>query len=128
MKKKYGFAIGIILGLLLDIFIEKRIGTNAIVLGIIGLIGTRLDKSFSKENRMTLMLMVGFSTLIGETIYLILQIIQGLQLEPMYFLKVVIIEIIYNALLTIVLYPIMQKFGSMIEEDFADNKTFIKYL
>lgn len=127
MKKKYGFIIGIILGLFLDFFIGKNLGTNAIMLGVVGLLGARLDKSFSKENRMTLMLMMSFSTLVGEAIYFILQVIQGLQIELVYFLKILVVEIIYNALLTIILYPVMQKFGGIIEEDFADSKTFIKY-
>ena len=49
LGKIYGLSLGLIFGILLDLFIGKRIGLNATMLGIAGLIGGVLDKSFSKE-------------------------------------------------------------------------------
>ena len=51
LGKIYGLSLGLIFGILLDLFIGKRIGLNATMLGIAGLIGGVLDKSFPNENR-----------------------------------------------------------------------------
>lgn len=45
----YGVSIGISLGLLLDFFISKAIGINAIVLGIAGLLRRNIYKKFFKR-------------------------------------------------------------------------------
>ena len=65
--KKLGLVLGIILGFFIDIVIGRQIGISGIMLGIIGLIGEYLDKSFSKESRITIMLMVIACTIIYET-------------------------------------------------------------
>jgi len=38
MGKRYGFLLGIILGILLDFFIGTKLGINAILMGIIGIL------------------------------------------------------------------------------------------
>ncbi len=53
LGRNYGLGLGIMFGLFLDFFVSKRIGLNAIMLGISGLLGGILDKSFSKESRIT---------------------------------------------------------------------------
>ena len=44
-------------GILLDLFIGKKVGISAIMLGIVGLIGGIFDKNFSKESRISIILM-----------------------------------------------------------------------
>ena len=61
-----GTGVGIVCGLLLDIFIGKKIGVSAIMLGAIGFLAGYLDKNFSKDSRMTIMLMVMGATLVYE--------------------------------------------------------------
>ena len=75
LGRRYGVLLGIIFGFLLDLFIGKRIGFNSIMLGISGLIGGILDKSFSKESRITFMLMSTAVTILCEIINYTLQII-----------------------------------------------------
>ena len=43
------------------------------------------------------------------------------------FMKIVIIEAIYNAILVIILYPLIQKTGSKTEEIFIETKSYMKY-
>ena len=74
LGKNYGFVLGVIFGLLLDSFIGKRIGIYAFGLGIVGIIGGILDRSFSKESRITFMMMTILTTFLYETINYILQI------------------------------------------------------
>lgn len=122
LGEKYGFSLGIILGLLLDLFIGKRIGLNAIMLGIAGLIGGILDRSFSKESRITFMIMTIAVTVLCEVINFTLQIIL-LGAEPVFMqcMKIIMIEAIYNAILIIILYPLIQKMGNKTEEIFREK-------
>lgn len=128
LGKIYGLSLGIIFGILLDLFIGKRLGLNAIMLGISGFIGGILDKSFSKENRLTFIMMTVAVTILCEIINYTLQIILlGADASFIKFMQIVIIEAIYNAILVIILYPLIQKTGSKTEEIFMEPKSFMKY-
>ena len=125
---KIGIPFGIITGLYLDIVIGKRIGTSAIMLGIIGFIGGYFDKNFSKESRFTIMLMVMGCTCIYEIGYYILQTAQlSINVEILTFIKILIVEVIYNTILTIILYPLIQKLGYKIEDIFKGQKVLTRY-
>lgn len=128
LGKIYGITFGVIFGFLIDLFIGKRIGLNSIMLGICGMIGGILDKSFSKDNRITFMLMTFAITILCEIINYTLQIIL-LGAEPAFvtFMKIVIIEAIYNTILLIILYPLIQKAGEKTEEIFSERETLMKY-
>jgi len=120
---KVGIPFGIISGLYLDFIIGKNIGTFAIMHGVIGIIGGYFDKNFSKESRLTMMLMVIGTTCIYEIGYYILQVIElSVKVEIIPFITTLLIEIIYNTILTIILYPIMQKLGYKIEDTFKGQK------
>ena len=126
--KTYGVSLGIAFGILLDLFIGKRIGLNAIILGVCGLLGGVLDKSFSKESRMNFMAMSILATIICELISYILQIvILRADVALMQFLKIIIVEAIYNAILVIILYPLIQKIGNKTEEIFTERKSIMRY-
>jgi hypothetical protein len=43
------------------------------------------------------------------------------------FIKILIIELLFNTLLTIILYPLMQKFGYKIEEIFKNPQILTRY-
>ena len=125
---KVGIPFGILVGLFLDIVIGKKIGTYAIMLGIIGIIGGYFDKNFSKESKITIMLMVIGSTCIFEIGVYILNIAQlSIYVEIIPFIITLLIEVIYNALLTIILYPMMQKLGYKIEDTFKGQQILTRY-
>ena len=125
---KVGIPFGVFIGLYLDIVIGKNIGTTSIMLGIIGLIGWYFDKNFSKESKITMMLMVIGSTCIFEIGTYILQIIQlSIHVEITPFLTILLIETIYNTILTIILYPIIQKLGYMVENNFKGQQILTRY-
>lgn len=115
-------------GIMLDLFIGRKVGITAIMLGVVGLIGGIFDKNFSKESRITIIIMVIVSTLIYEIgAYLIGDLIYGYSLEIVGFIKILAIEIIYNIIITIILYPLIQKFGYAIEEEYKGNKILTRY-
>ncbi len=49
MEKKVGLALGIVLGLYIDVVNGKIFGQVALMLGIVGLLGEYLDKKFFKK-------------------------------------------------------------------------------
>ena len=51
---------------MLDLFIGRKVGITAIMLGTVGFIGGMFDKNFSKESRITIIIMVVASTFIYE--------------------------------------------------------------
>lgn len=115
-------------GIMLDLFIGRKVGLTAIMLGIIGIIGGIFDKNFSKESRITIIIMVIVSTFIYEMgAYLIGGLIYSYTLEMLSFIKLLLIEIAYNIIITIILYPLIQKFGYEIEEEYKGNKILTRY-
>lgn len=117
--KKVGLALGIVLGLYIDVVNGKIFGQVALMLGIVGLLGEYLYKSFSKESRITLMLMVASTTIIYEVgIYIINIIKLNASIELALFLKILAIETIYNTIITIIMYPIIQRLGEKLESTF----------
>ena len=128
LGKTYGATIGIVCGLLLDMFIGKKLGINAIVLGSVGLLGGIFTKKFSKDSRLTITLMSCLATLIGELIsYIIQMIAYNFTIEILAFLKIIAIEILFNAMIVIIMYPIIEKAGNKLEKIFKEDKILTRY-
>ena len=126
--KKLGLVLGILFGFFIDVVIGRQIGISGIMLGIIGLIGEYLDTNFSKESRITIMIMIACSTIIYEVGCYIFNIITlEMNLEIISFARILLIEVIYNLLITIIIYPIMQKAGHAIEEIFKTKNILTRY-
>lgn len=127
-SKITGITYGIIIGLLLDLFIGKKVGITAIMLGIVAIVGVIFDKNFSKENRVTLIIMVMVCTIIFEVgSYFLSYIIYSNSIQIWPFIQILLIECLYNALLTIILYPLIQILGNKIEEEYKGNKILTRY-
>lgn len=127
-SKAMGTIYGLMVGLLLDLVIGTTVGINMVCLGLIGLLATIFDKNFSKDSRMTIMVMTIVATAIFEILsYLFNYILVAINLEIINFIKILVIEIIYNLILTIILYPLIQKFGYYIENEYKGNKILTRY-
>lgn len=120
----YGIAIGIIMDLVLGI----KIGINAVSLGIIGFLAAIFDKNFSKDSRMTIMFMVLGATIIYEVLcYFLNYIFLSINIEILNFVRILGIEICFNLILTIIVYPLIQKSGYYIENEYKGNKILTRY-
>lgn len=123
-----GISFGILTGLSLDLLYGRSIGISAVMLCIIAYLGAYFDKNFSKENKLTIMFMVAGATLIYELgAYFLSSLILEFDRELMYFTKIVIIEIFYNIILSIILYPLIQKFGYSMERTFKKTNILTRY-
>ena len=113
-----GTIYGIVIGLILDLLLGNNVGANAATLGIIGFLAGEFDRNFSKDSRMTIMLMVLCATILVESAnYLLRYVILSINVEIWSFITILVIEIIFNCILTIILYPLIQKAGYYIENE-----------
>lgn len=126
--KRVGIPIGILIGIMLDFFTSKKIGISGIMLGAVGAMGGILDKNFSKDSRMTILIMTVVVTLAYEIgMYIINSLIASASFEIIPFIKILLVELIYNVILTIILYPLLQKAGYYIEDAFRGKKILTRY-
>lgn len=126
--QKLGTIYGIILGIILDIVLGRNIAIGAIMLGITGFFGGYLDKNFSKESRLTVMLMMIGATAVYEIGTYLFSIIEfSINIEIISFIKILLIEIFYNAILTIIIYPLIQKLGYKLEDIYKEQKILTRY-
>lgn len=124
----FGTTFGILFGISLDFFIGKSIGISGIMMGFIGFLGGYLDKSFSKDSRITIITMIAMATFIYETGICVLNyLINLIQINTVYFVETLIIELLYNTIITIIIYPLIMKLGYVIEENFKENKILTRY-
>lgn len=127
-NKFMGVTYGIIIGFFLDYIFKSKVGITAITLGLVGLIAKIFDKNFSKDSRITIMLIVGVLTAFYEIVsYFANYIVFSTQIEIMSFVKILVIEVIYNVILTVILYPIIQKFGYYVENEYKGNQILTRY-
>ncbi|HCC03389.1 MAG TPA: rod shape-determining protein MreD [Clostridiales bacterium] len=123
-----GVAYGVLFGVLLDFFIGRKIGISGIFLGIVGFIGGVFDKNFSKENKLTIIMMITICTIIYEvSLYLIGGVFYKYSFEVLPFVKILLIECLYNVIMTIILYPIIQNLGYKIEAVYKGDKILTRY-
>lgn len=126
--KRLGTPMGIFFGICLDFFINKKIGISAIMLGIVGGMGGILDKNFSKDSRMTIIVMtIGVTTFYEVGMYIMNHFVIGTTIEIIPFIKILLIENLYNVLITIILYPLFQKAGYFIEDSFKGKQILTRY-
>ena len=127
-NQSLGIGFGVVCGLMIDFIYGRIIGTTAIMLCVIGYLGAYFDKNFSKENKITILLMVLGATIIYEFgLYFLNSIILDFKREYVSFIKIVIVEILYNILITIILYPLIQKTGYLLERTFKRNNILTRY-
>lgn len=121
--KDIGFILGTVFGLSIDFLIGKSVGIYGIGLGLIGVLGGYLDEKFSKDSRITMILIITLATLSFELVsYFLNFIINSASIEIGYFIQALLVEVVYNIILTIILYPAIIKFGYKIEENFKERK------
>lgn len=128
-NKYVSYSMATILGLLLDFLCGKAIGIYGIIFLLTVILAKTLDKNFSKDNRMIIMSMVAGTTIVYETIFYVFNIIKfSASMDLFAFIKVIAIEVLFNILITIIIYPLIQKIGEFIEDSFKPKGIVTRYL
>ena len=127
-NSKVSIAVGVFVGLLLDTVYGKCIGVSSIMFCILAYLAAYFDKSFSKDNKITILLMCLGATLIFEFgYYIINSIVFDFEIEFWYFMKMMIIENIYNILILIIIYPLFQRLGYILDRKFKKSNLLTRY-
>lgn len=90
---------------------------------VIGFLATYFDKKVSKDSKITILLMVAGSTILFETVvYIYSCVVYLVPMQIIGFIKILFIEVLFNVLLTIILYPIIKKTGYFFESSFKKGR------
>ena len=128
-NKKVAAVFGFLIGIYLDILTSKQVGISSIIFAFIGYLGDFLDKTFSKESKITIILMVLGSTCAYEIILYIYNTISNKAIfDILGFNKILAIEVLFNCLMTIILYPIIRNCGYILERIFKSKKVTTLFL
>ena len=127
--KILSFVLSVIIGLTIDFEVGRQfVGTTAIMLTIISVLSTYLDKNFSKDSRLTIIIMVILATIVYEIgLYGLNIFIFGFETEMGTFMKILLIEVLYNTIITSILYNPMRKLGNLLESYFKERNILTRY-
>lgn len=126
--KKIGVVSGIIIGLILDNLFGRDFGITSILLGVVGLAAEFLDKRYSKDSRITIVIMSIAATVFFEVAkYAICYFMHNVELEIMEFIRILLIENLFNSLLIIIVYAGMKRLGYYLEDGFKIKKFATRY-
>ena len=51
----------------------------------------------------------------------------SINVEILKFIEILIVEVIYNVIITIIIYPVIQRFGYYIENEYKGNRILTQY-
>ena len=60
-------------------------------------------------------------------VYIIQYLVIGINIEIIEFIKILLIEVLYNLLLIVILYPLMKTTGYEIENEIKGDKILTRY-
>lgn len=114
--KKEGLIIGFFAGLLIDIFYGDVLGFYALIYMYIGYINGFFNKIFYDEDIKLPMILITMSDLVyGFVIYLFLFLLRTRLDFGYYFIHIIVPEVIYTVVITIVLYRIIRAINRKLE-------------
>lgn len=115
--KFIGGITGAIYGLLYDISFGRAVGIYTGMYILVGVVSGTLNKNFSKDNKMSMILLISIITAIFETaLYLFFVVVRNYDFELQGMLFIIVKELIYNTLLILILYKFLIWYGEMINK------------
>lgn len=98
------------------------------MLTIISVLAAYLDKNFSKDSRITIIIMVIVATLVYEIgLYGLNIFVFRFETEMATFIKMLLIEVLYNVIITSILYNPIRKLGNILERNFKEKNILTRY-
>lgn len=112
-----GMLTGMAYGLIYDVTFGKAMGVYTMIYALAGFLLGRYSNGFSKENRLSVIYMVGIITAMVEVIiYLIFIILYGYTFEIFAPLLLIIKEAVYNMILARIIYSLLASFSEIINK------------
>ena len=100
----------------IDLTYADVVGITPAMLCLVGFVATWFDSLWSKDERISIIIMVILSTFIFEFgSYFLKSIILEFEIEAKIFFKILFFEELYNILLTIIFFGLIKKLGYMME-------------
>jgi len=127
-NSRFGSISGFFIGLYTDFLFSDSVGISAVLYAAVGYSGEFLQKRFPKNSKITLIIMSSITTSAYEIIracyrYLFFSSYIGF----IAFFITLAIELLFNTLLVIIFYPLINKTGAVIDDTFNGNDTITKY-
>lgn len=106
--EKTGLIIGFFCGILTDIFFGDVLGFYALILMYIGYMNGKFSRIFYPEDiKLPAALIVASDFFYGFLCYILMFLLRGRLQFGYYFMNIILPEIVYTAVVTIILYPLI---------------------
>lgn len=124
----FSIIMALLTGITLDLIVGRTTCISPIIFSLVAIIAGYFDKNFSKDSKITIMIMVVGMTIVCETAnyFLNAAIIESI-VEIKSFVKILFVETLYNAILTIIIYDIIIKLGYKLERQFKQKNILTRY-
>jgi rod shape-determining protein MreD len=115
--QSFGLVIGFFSGLLYDVFFGDVLCFYALIYMYIGYINGTLKQIFFKEDIKLPILLITVSDLVyGLICYVLLFLLRGRFHFVHYFMKIIVPEVVYTIVITLVLYPFIRMINGRLEQ------------
>lgn len=115
--EKTGLIIGFFCGLLADIFFGEVLGFNAMVYMYIGYLNGKFSPIFYPEDiKLPVALILGSDLIFGFVNYVIMFLMRGRFDIKYYFINIILPEMVYTILITLLLYPLILLINKKLED------------
>ncbi len=106
---------GFVYGLWMDLFLSRTIGVHILLYTLLGSLAGAFNKNFSKENKLSMVMLILLSTILFETVsYVFSLFLHASQFEWWFFISTIILESVYNILLTLLFFRPITGLGELI--------------
>lgn len=114
--RKTGLLVGFFSGLIMDMFSGNVLGFYALIYMYIGYLNGIFRKMFFPEDiKLPIALIVGSDFLYNIVIYILTFLLKGRFQFSLYFLNIIIPEMVYTIIVTCVLYPLLLLVENLLE-------------
>ena len=113
--KVLGGVIGFVYGLLIDITIYQSLGLYVLLYSLTGIIAGFLNHKFSKDNKISMIMLILFTTIIFESLlYLFNVLVNRFEFQLKFWFFTIVLETMYNILLTVLFYRPITFLGDLL--------------
>ena len=116
--KKEGMAVGVFSGLLVDVFWGNILGFHILLFAVIGYINGSFRRLFYDDDiKLPIALIAASELIYGLACYFFLHLLQGDFAFGTYLIRLILPELVYAILVTLVLYQIILQINKKLEAE-----------